>query len=176
MKTNKIRSIALSAIIAALYAALTVALAPISFGAFQLRISEGLNLIAFFLPEAIPGLAIGCIIANLLGGGVLADIIVGSLATLLAAYCCNKSRNLLTSGIYAVLFNTLLVAPIIVYYYMGGGGSEVYLGYMAVFALCEAVSVYVVGVPLALGIKKALKLQKPVFNRKTTDVRSETNI
>lgn len=163
---NKIRFVAFSAIIAALYATLTAVLAPISFGAFQLRLSEGLNLLAFFLPAAIPGLAIGCLLANIIGGGVPADVILGSIATLLAAYFCNKSKNLFISGIYPVLFNTVMVAPIIVYYYMGGGDITVYLGYMGIFALCEAVSVYAVGIPLALGVKKALKFKKPIFKIK----------
>jgi len=160
--SNKIRFVALSAIIAALYATVTTLLAPISFGAFQFRLSEGLSLLAYLMPEAIPGLAIGCLLANILGGGVLADVIVGSLATLLAAYFCNRSKSLLISGIYPVIFNTLMVAPVIVYYYMGGGDALAYAGYMGIFSLCEAVSVYAVGVPLAMGVKRALKIKKPL--------------
>ena len=166
MKNNEIRFVAFSAIIAAIYATVTVMLAPISFGAFQFRLSEGLNLVAFFMPEAIPGLAIGCLIANIIGGGVPADVIVGSVATLLAALFCYKSKNLFVSGIYPVIFNTVMVAPIIVYYYMGGGNLLAYLGYMGIFALCEAASVYAVGIPLALGVKRALKLKKPICKTK----------
>lgn len=78
------RSLCVSAIIAALYAALTLLLAPISYGAIQCRISEALTLLPMLLPQAIPGLFVGCIIANLLTANVL-DVIFGSLATLLAA-------------------------------------------------------------------------------------------
>lgn len=78
------RSLCISAVIAALYAALTLLLAPISFGAVQLRVSEALTLLPMVMPQAIPGLFVGCLIANLYTG-LLTDIIFGSLSTLLAA-------------------------------------------------------------------------------------------
>ncbi len=78
------RSMCLSAVIAALYAALTLLLAPISYGPIQLRLSEALTLLPMVLPQAVPGLFVGCLIANLYTG-MLTDIIFGSLATLLAA-------------------------------------------------------------------------------------------
>ncbi len=164
--SNKARFLALSALIAGLYTVLTVVLAPISFGPLQFRLSEGLNLLAFFFPQAIPGLAVGCFLANLLGGGVAADIIVGTIATLAAAYLCNKSQNVFVAGIYPVVLNTVLVAPVIVFYYMGGGNIWVYLGYMGVFALCEAASVYAVGLPLVLGVKRALSIKKGLTAKK----------
>ena len=78
------RSLCLSAVIAALYAALTLLLAPISYGAIQLRVSEALTLLPMVLPQAVPGLFVGCLLANLYTG-MLTDIIFGSLATLIAA-------------------------------------------------------------------------------------------
>ena len=74
----------LSALIAALYAALTLLLAPISYGAIQCRISEAMTILPILLPPSIPGLFIGCVISNLYTG-MLTDVIFGSLATLLAA-------------------------------------------------------------------------------------------
>ena len=78
------RSLCLSALIAALYAALTLLLAPISYGAIQCRISEAMTILPILLPQSIPGLFIGCVISNLYTG-MLTDVIFGSLATLLAA-------------------------------------------------------------------------------------------
>ena len=78
------RSLCPSALIAALYAALTLLLAPISYGAIQCRISEAMTILPILLPQSIPGLFIGCVIANLYTG-VITDVIFGSLATLLAA-------------------------------------------------------------------------------------------
>ena len=78
------RSLCASAVIAALYAAMTLLLAPISYGPIQLRMSEAMTLLPILLPQAVPGLFVGCLIANLYTG-MLTDIIFGSLATLLAA-------------------------------------------------------------------------------------------
>ena len=78
------RSLCMSAVISALYAALTLLLAPISYGPIQLRLSEALTLLPMLLPQAVPGLFVGCLIANLYTG-MLTDIIFGSLATLIAA-------------------------------------------------------------------------------------------
>ena len=78
------RSLCVSAVIAALYAAMTLLLAPISYGPIQLRLSEAMTLLPILLPQAVPGLFVGCLIANLYTG-MLTDIFFGSLATLLAA-------------------------------------------------------------------------------------------
>ncbi len=81
------RSLCVSAIIAALYAAATLLLAPISYGGVQCRLSEALTLLPILLPQAIPGLFVGCLVSNLLSpmGMNALDIVFGSLATLLAA-------------------------------------------------------------------------------------------
>lgn len=80
------RSICISAVIAALYAALTLLLSPISYGDWQCRVSEALTMLPLLMPQAIPGLFVGCILANLLGPSAgITDIVFGSLATLIAA-------------------------------------------------------------------------------------------
>ena len=73
------------AVIAALYVVLTMVFAPISFGPVQVRIAEALCILPMFTPAAIPGLFIGCLIANLIGGGIILDVIFGSIATLIGA-------------------------------------------------------------------------------------------
>ncbi len=82
-KTN-VRFLALSAVIAALYAALTYAAAMLNlaYGPVQLRFSEALTVLPAFTPAAIPGLAVGCLIANL---GSPLGMVFGTAATLLAA-------------------------------------------------------------------------------------------
>ena len=79
------RSLCLSGVIAALYAALTLLLMPISYGAIQCRVSEALTILPVLVPEAIPGLTVGCLIANILGSATIWDMIFGTLATLIAA-------------------------------------------------------------------------------------------
>ena len=58
------RSLCVSAVIAALYAAMTLLLAPISYGPIQLRLSEAMTLLPILLPQAVPGLFVGCLIAT----------------------------------------------------------------------------------------------------------------
>ena len=92
---KKTRFLTQAAIIAALYAALTLLLQPISGfqGNFQLRVSEALTLLPIFTPAAVPGLFVGCLIANLLGGATILDVVFGSLATLLAACLTRRLRH-----------------------------------------------------------------------------------
>lgn len=79
-------------IIAAAYVAITFAFAPISYGQVQIRLAEALTLLPMLFPEAIAGLFIGCLLANLMGPFGAVDIIFGSLTTLLAAYVTYRFR------------------------------------------------------------------------------------
>ena len=113
-----VREITLGACIAALYVALTLAFAPISFGPVQLRVSEALCILPFFTPAAIPGLFIGCLIANFLGTAIMLDVIFGSLATLIGAavgYMLRSNRWLVP--IPAIVANTIIVPFVLRYGY-----------------------------------------------------------
>ena len=81
------QKIAFAGAIAGGYAALTLALAPISYGAVQFRVSEALCVLPFFIPCSAWGLFIGCAIANLISAAGLPDIVFGSSATLAASLC-----------------------------------------------------------------------------------------
>lgn len=80
---------------AALYLLLTQlsTAAGLSFGSLQFRISEALTILPVFMPAAIPGLTVGCLLANLQSPFGLPDIAAGSLATLAAALLCRKFRD-----------------------------------------------------------------------------------
>ena len=98
MKTNnKVLFMTQAAMIAAIYVVLCLVFEPISYGAIQTRVAEALTVLPFFTPAAIPGLFIGCLIANALGGGILLDVLAGSLTTLAAAYL-DASRKEQISG------------------------------------------------------------------------------
>ena len=108
---SKTRFITETAVIAAIYAVLTIVLAPISFGQMQVRVSEALCILPFFTPAAVPGLFIGCVISNLLGSPLgLMDVVIGSLATLLAAFATSKVKNRWLAPLPSVLANMFLVA------------------------------------------------------------------
>lgn len=100
MKTT--RFFTRTALIGAIYAALTIFLAPISFGPLQIRIAEALTVLPYLFPEAVPGLWIGCMVANIFGGLGPIDIFGGSLITLLAA----------ASTFYLRRFNKPILAPL----------------------------------------------------------------
>ena len=84
----KTLSLVQAAMIASLYVALTLVAAgfDLASGAIQVRFSECLTVLPFYTPAAIPGLIIGCLLANLLTGCILLDVIFGTLATGIAAY------------------------------------------------------------------------------------------
>ena len=82
-----------AAAIAAVYVVLTTVFAAFSFGEVQVRISEALTILPVFTPAAIPGLFVGCLISNFLGGAILLDVIFGSIATLIGAVFTWKLRN-----------------------------------------------------------------------------------
>ena len=106
-----------AAVIAALYATLSITLAPISSGEFQCRISEALTVLPLFFPEAIAGLTIGCLLTNLLVGNGILDVVLGTLATLLAAITTfvigrtvkKNLPRLILGEIPPILYNAFLV-------------------------------------------------------------------
>ena len=141
-----------SAAIAALYVVLTLVFAYISFGAVQLRVAEALTILPLFTPAAIPGLFIGCLLANLLGGCVVLDVVFGSLATLIGAvlgYLLRSNRWLVP--IPAVLSNTLII-PLVLRY---GYGVDLPLPLSALYIfLGEIGGCYLLGELLATALQK----------------------
>ena len=112
----KVKRLVRMGIIGAIYALLTISLAPISYGNFQFRISEILVLLAFYDPLYIGGLTIGCLIANMLGPNGMMDVVFGTLATfisvcaigLTAKYIKNKA-SIFIASLWPTLFNGLII-------------------------------------------------------------------
>ena len=77
---RKTRLIVEAAVLGAIYVAITILLAPISYGQIQVRVAEALTVLPYLTPSAVPGLFVGCIIANIYQGNLM-DIIFGSLAS-----------------------------------------------------------------------------------------------
>ena len=116
MKDTK--TLARGAIIAALYTVLTLMLQPLSYGEVQIRFSEALTLLPILLPEAVPALAVGCLLSNVLGGCMIFDIVFGTLATLLAAICTRRLRSRFwLAALMPVLFNGVIVGAVVHYCY-----------------------------------------------------------
>ncbi len=102
------------AVIAALYAVLTLALPWISYGPVQFRISEALTVLPMLAPCAIPGLTVGCVVANLVGGFGIYDIVIGSLATCIGAVGTRLLRKRpVLAMLSPVVSNALLVGSML---------------------------------------------------------------
>ncbi len=119
MQNKKVAFIAQAAMIAALYVVLTMVFASFSFREIQVRVSEALTILPAFTPAAVPGLFIGCLLANLLGGAAVPDVIFGSLATLIGAFFTWKLRNKhpFLAPVPPILSNMLIIPFVLRYAY-----------------------------------------------------------
>jgi len=146
MKTQK-RTLYLcqAAVIAALYVILTFLanMLGLASGVIQIRLSEMLCLLPIFLPAAIPGVTIGCFLANLLTGAVPLDLIFGTIATFLGAlgtYALRKHRILAT--LPPILSNALIIPFVLAY---GYGMEQAIWLMMITVGVGEILSVGVLG-------------------------------
>lgn len=162
MTDNRIvKFIVNGAVIAALYAVLTLLLAPFSFGIVQVRVSEVLCTLALFTPAAVPGLTIGCFIANIIGGNGIADVLLGSLATLIGCFGMYKLRKKpKLAPLVNVLSNGIIVGLMLYYLYglrlnFGPEGTDTgALLCIALVCVEEVIPLYILGAPLASAIRK----------------------
>lgn len=164
MKKNT-RNLALSAIIAAIYAVVTMYLTyPMSYQASQFRVAEALTILPFFSTAAIPGIFVGCLISNLLSPVGPLDIIFGSLASLIAAfmtYLIGKS-NLKFKKYLApmppVVVNALIVGWLLNYTLKWPIAIT-----MLQVGFGQILACYGLGLPLMLFIEKNQQLKR-IFN------------
>ena len=120
MKSFKAKETATGGIIAALYILLTMlsSLFGLSSGMVQVRFSEMLTILPVFFPAAVPGLFVGCLLANLLTGAALWDVVFGAVATLLGAVGTRLLRkNRYLSCVPPILANTLIVPLVLIKVY-----------------------------------------------------------
>ena len=168
---KKIDFIITGAFIAAAYAGLTYLsnIFGLAYGPIQLRVSEVLTILPVFTPAAIPGLTIGCFLANI-GSFNVADLLFGTLATLAAAILTYFLKDIKWGGVpYLALFPPVIVNAVVIgfeiaLFYLDGGftfwgfiisGIEVGIGQLIV---C-----YVFGIPFYLVVKK-YKIFEQKFN------------
>lgn len=149
------RFITLSATIAALYVVLTLvsAVFGLSSGTIQIRISEALCVLTFFTPAAVPGLTVGCLIANLITSANLLDIVFGTLATFLGALGGYFLRNHKWLVTLPTLLANMIIVPLVIVY--GFGVTDVALPLVALsVGAGEFISACVLGTGLLLILQK----------------------
>ncbi|MDO4294671.1 MAG: QueT transporter family protein [bacterium] len=141
-----------AAAIAAIYTVLTLVFAPISFGAVQFRISEALCILPFFTPAAVPGLALGCLISNLLCGAATLDVVFGSIATLIGAIGSYAiRRNKWAVCLPPIIANTLIIPWVLRFAY----GSEDMIWFaMITVGIGEILAIGVLGNMLMLALER----------------------
>lgn len=148
-------------LIGALYAVLTWGLGEFAYGPFQIRPAEGLTVLAVFYAEAVPGLYVGCMLANLFSGYGAYDIFLGSLATLAAAGLSfgvgrvlkSNALKLILCGIFNVVLNALVIPAVMIL----GGAEEAYIALFGSMVLTETVWVFAIGTPLYYAINRLIE-------------------
>ncbi len=153
MKKPNTAFLSQAAMIAAVYVVLTYVFAPFSFGEIQVRIAEALTILPLFTPAAVPGLFMGCLIGNILGGAILPDIVFGSIATLIGAFGTYLLRNQLPvlAPLPPILANTVIV-PFILHFGYGVALPIPFL--MLTIGIGEILSCGVLGIILYIALKK----------------------
>jgi uncharacterized membrane protein len=167
MRKVAVRSIAVGALVAAAYAALTIWFAPISYGPVQVRLSEALTVLPFIEPAAVPGLFLGCLIANLFGGLGPWDVFVGSFLTLGAAsltYLLRKTGKVWLAPLPPVLLNAFGVSAYLQLLFEPPrvailGQMPAYFLFVFTVGAGEMIACYGVGLPLLYALVR-LKVKR----------------
>lgn len=153
MKLNTKR-IAFCGVIAAVYAAVTISTAALSYGPIQFRISEALCVLPFFLPYTTFGLFAGCLIANIFSTVSALDIIIGSAATLIGCLWTSKVKNPYLAPLPTVICNWIMVGAMLAYVYTPDAFLSGFITMGAEVAVGEAAVMGLLGLPLTLYLDK----------------------
>jgi uncharacterized membrane protein len=171
-KAFSARNLTLAAVVAALYAAVTLLFAPISYGPVQFRVSEALTLLPVLFPQAIPGLTLGCLIANLLGSATPWDVVFGTLATLIAALATRRFRkNLWLAASAPVVCNAIIIG-LVLHFTLA---DVLLVPTILSVGLGEAAVCYALGVPMILALRRtpqALRLAGEADDEKNDSPKS----
>ncbi len=154
MKNKKVLFLTQAAMIAALYVVLTFLANTfgLASGVIQVRLSEMLAILPYFTPAAIPGVYLGCVLANILTGGCLLDILLGSLASLigaLGAYLLRK--NMWLVPLPTILANAIIVPIVLIF---GYGVPDVWWYLVLTVGAGEVISCGILGMVLLFALKK----------------------
>ena len=150
MRKYSIRELTLAAMLAAVYAALTMGLPVPQYGAVQIRFAEALTVLPFLFPVATPGLFVGCLIANLMSPYGPLDVVAGSAATLIACMWTQRLGSRHLAPLPPVVCNAVVIGCVIAFFEAGDGAAflPAYAFNAATVGLGELVACYLLGLPL----------------------------
>ncbi len=160
---KKTSYLARCSLIAAAYAVLTLAFPALSYGPVQVRVSEALCILPFFMPEAVWGLTVGCLVANLVGvtmGVTLPwDVLIGTLATFISVVLTRKIRIKWLVPLPTVISNAVLVGIMLTYIILPSAETVPLWYNMLTVGGGEVIACYGLGIPL-------FSVMEKVFGRK----------
>ena len=165
MKPSAVRRLTFAALIAAIYAVVTITTGAFAYGPIQFRIAEALCILPFFLPFTTWGLFVGCILANLMSPVGVFDVVFGSLATLGCCLCTaaigrgwdGKSwGKCICACFMPVVWNAVIVGLLLALFYAEDGRAKIVLFFLygAEVGLGELVVMFVLGLPLMRWLPK----------------------
>ena len=151
---KRVRRLCEAALVAALYVALTElsAMIGMSSGVIQFRLSESLCVLAIFTPAAVPGVTLGCLVANLLTQCAPLDIIFGTFASFIGMLGCRMLKKLPYIAPIPYALSNMVIVPLILAYVYYAEESLPFL--FLTVCIGEILSVFAVGVPLYMILKK----------------------
>lgn len=157
MKTKKftVRQLTACAIVAALYAVITIASGPLAYDLMQFRLSEALIVLCWFEPVLAVGVTLGCFLANIFSTVTALDIVIGTLATAVACVLTIRIKNPWLVPLPNILANAILVGGMLAWVLFPDNLS---MGFAIAFAQVgfgELVVMYALGMPLLFALRRA---------------------
>lgn len=160
MFTFSTKKLARAGIIAGLYVLLSMLTFSVSSGAIQFRASEALTMLALIFPESVPALTVGCALSNLITGCAALDVVFGSIVTLVAGaltytvgkFIKKEALKIFVGGLFPVLLNAFFLP--LIWYFCYGQLEFLYILQVAFLLISQSVSVYALGAPLYLTVKR----------------------
>lgn len=149
---KNVNHVVYAAVIAALYVVLTLSFAPISFGAIQFRVSEALCILPIFTFSAVPGIGIGCLIANFVAGAPMPDVVFGTMASLIGAFGTYYLRNRRNLAWLPPVISNAIIIPFVLKYAYNLNDAIWFL--VLTIAIGEVFAVGILGNVLRLAVEK----------------------
>ena len=161
------RDLTLAAVVAAIYFVLCYFgnIFSLTFGPVQVRLGEALTVLPFLFPATTPGVVLGCLLTNILSPYGPIDMVVGTLATAVAAFLTMKMPRWYLAGLPPIVMNALLLPPMWAWATTGAVNGAFWAAYglnLWTFVVGEAVACYVLGTVLLRALPK-VKYFRPMI-------------
>ena len=162
-----VRELTLAAVVAAVYFVLCYFgnIFQLTFGPVQVRLGEALTVLPFLFPATAPGVAMGCLLTNVLSPYGPIDMVVGTLATAVAAWLTMKTPRWYLAALPPIVMNALLLPPMWAWAEAGAVNGAFWASYwfnLWTFVAGEAVACYVLGTVLLKALPK-VKFFRPMI-------------